>query len=88
MAKHEPTFGIRLFISRGRNGRLFGALMVLVAKYYQLKHTNSANNTHQDWKIAGSVDVDLSAIHQAMPDAALSAAADKPEKRTRWRFWP
>jgi Kef-type K+ transport system membrane component KefB len=59
----------------------------LAGETAEQKHTNSANNTHQDWKIAGSVDVDLSAIHQATPDAAVSAAADKPEKRSRWRFW-
>ncbi|MDZ7903038.1 MAG: hypothetical protein U5L01_11065 [Rheinheimera sp.] len=42
---------------------------------------------NQDWKIAGSVDVDLSVIHQANPDNAEPVAPAAPVQRSRWWFW-
>jgi len=53
----------------------------------QKKTSQAKQSAIQDWKIAGSVDIDLSAIHQANPDTAAQPSPTEPSKRSRWWFW-
>ncbi len=53
----------------------------------QKQQGHSQHSSNQGWKIPGSVDIDLSIIHQANPETSTPLPQTQPVKRRRWWFF-